>query len=82
MVALRTRIVRVGNSQGIRIPKVLLEQAGIADQVELEVLDGQISVRPGRTARTGWAAQFQAMSEAGDDALLDEGLGRQWDEQE
>ncbi len=82
MVALRTRIVRIGNSQGIRIPKVLLEQAGIADQVELEVQDGQISVRPSRTARAGWAARFQAMSEAGDDALLDEGPGSRWDEQE
>ncbi|WP_343424800.1 AbrB/MazE/SpoVT family DNA-binding domain-containing protein [Candidatus Amarolinea dominans] len=50
-VAIQTRIVRIGNSQGIRIPKPLLEQAGIGDSVELEVHDGQISIRPARRVR-------------------------------
>jgi len=34
--AIRTRIVRIGNSQGIRIPKPLLEQSGISEEVEEE----------------------------------------------
>lgn len=46
-LAMQTRIVRIGNSQGIRIPKPLLEQAGIGDRVEVEVQDGQIAIRPG-----------------------------------
>ena len=70
-IALRTRIVRIGNSQGIRIPKPLLEQAGIADRVELEVQDGQIAIRPARYARAGWEERFSAMAAAGDDRLLD-----------
>ena len=49
--ALQTRIVRIGNSQGIRIPKPLLEQAGIGERVELEVHDGQISIRSARRTR-------------------------------
>jgi antitoxin (DNA-binding transcriptional repressor) of toxin-antitoxin stability system len=34
---MKARIVRIGNSQGVRIPKPLLEQTGLADEVELEV---------------------------------------------
>ena len=55
-LAVQARIVRIGNSQGIRIPKPLLEQAGISEQVELEVHDGQISIRPARRARIVGAA--------------------------
>jgi antitoxin MazE len=83
MVAVRTRIVRIGNSQGVRIPKPLLEQAGIGDRVELEVLEGQISIRPARSARAGWAEQFAAMHESGDDALIDgPQVASSWDEEE
>ena len=70
--ALHTRIVRIGNSQGVRIPKPLLEQAGISDQVDLVVHDGQISIRPARCARSGWGEQFARMNRAGDDQPSDE----------
>ena len=82
-IAVHTRIVRIGNSQGVRIPKPLLEQAGIGDQVELEVHDGQISIRPARRARAGWQEQFTAMAAAGDDRLLDGALpaATAWDEE-
>jgi antitoxin MazE len=81
--ALRTRIVRIGNSQGIRIPKPLLEQAGISDRVDLVVRDGQISIRPARRAREGWEEQFARMSRAGDDRLLDEpAAATVWDAEE
>jgi antitoxin MazE len=83
MVAVRTRIVRIGNSQGVRIPKPLLEQAGIGDRVELEVFEGQISIRPARSPRAGWAEQFAVMREAGDDALIDEPqAATTWDDEE
>ena len=83
-VAIQTRIVRIGNSQGIRIPKPLLEQAGIGDSVELEVHDGQITIRPARRVRAGWAKGFVAMAMAGDDPLLDGAqlTATTWDEEE
>ena len=67
----RTRIVKIGNSQGVRIPKLLLEQANLAGEVELEVRDGEIVIRSSRTLREGWAEQFQRMAAHGDDKLLD-----------
>jgi len=80
----KTRIVRIGNSQGIRIPKPILEQLGFTDEVELEILPDQLIVRPAHPPRSGWDEQFQAMADAGDDHLLDEELPTltQWDEQE
>jgi len=68
---LKTRIIRIGNSQGIRLPKVLIQQLGFTDEVELEAQDGQLVIRPLRVARQGWEEQFQQMAIAGDDQLID-----------
>jgi len=80
---MRARIVKIGNSQGIRIPKPLLDQTGIVEDVELEVRENQI-IRPVSNPRSGWEAAFSKMSELGDDVLVD-GMGtisHSWDEEE
>jgi antitoxin MazE len=82
---MQTRIVQIGNSQGIRIPKALLAQTRLGEEVELVVQYEQIIIRPARRARDGWAEAFRAMAERGDDQLLDrESLSGQnsWDEKE
>ena len=81
---MRTRVVRIGNSQGIRIPKALLEQSQLGNEVEIEVEDDQIVIRPFRKPREGWDVAFAKMAESGDDQLLDEPLAVQtiWDEEE
>ena len=43
---MRTRIVKIGNSQGVRIPKLLLERSNLAEEVELEAEDDRIIIRP------------------------------------
>jgi antitoxin MazE len=80
---MKARIVRIGNSQGIRIPKPLLEQTGLRDEVQLEVKDGELIIRPADRPRQGWEAAFRSMAQAGDDSLLldAEGLSS-WDEEE
>jgi antitoxin MazE len=67
----RTRVVKIGNSQGIRIPKLLLQQAGLTENVELEAEDGRLVVRSVHHPREGWDEEFRKMHEAGDDKLLD-----------
>lgn len=81
---MRTRVIRIGNSKGIRIPKGLLEQSRLGNEVELDVKDDQIVIRPVRRPRDGWDEAFARMSEAGDDILLDKPLAPQttWDEEE
>lgn len=66
-----TRIVRIGNSRGIRVPKALLEQAQLPEEVELQAEPGRIVVRGVRRTREGWADAARSMHEQGDDRLLD-----------
>ena len=68
---IKSRIVKIGNSQGIRIPKLLLEQSNLGEEVELVLQEDQIVVRPIHYVRHGWEEAFKAMSEQGDDELLD-----------
>jgi antitoxin MazE len=80
---MKTRIVRIGNSQGIRIAKYLLEQTGLRDEVEVEAQGNQLVIRPVTAPRAGWKEAFQAMAEAGDDKMLDEGpVTSRFDEEE
>jgi antitoxin MazE len=67
---IKSRIVKIGNSQGIRIPKLLLEQSNLGEEVELVLQEDQIVVRPIHRVRHGWEEAFKAMSERGDDELL------------
>lgn len=76
---IRTRIVKVGNSQGIRIPKPLLEQSGIDTEVEIEVNDDRLIIRAVGRSRVGWDQAFAAMAERKDDVLLDDALATTWD---
>lgn len=69
---IKTRLIKIGNSQGIRIPKPLLEQAGLSGDVEMEAQTGQLVIRPVRPTREGWESAFQRMALLGDDSLMDE----------
>ena len=71
MPGVRTQIVRIGNSRGIRIPKNILEQCHLTGDVIIEPQDGQLVVRPARTPRSGWDEAFETMAKQGDDVLLD-----------
>ena len=77
-----TRIVRIGNSRGIRIPKALLDRAELPDEVELQAEPGRLVVQAIRKPREGWEAAAQAMRATGDDALLDPPLSTAFDNQE
>ncbi len=76
---LRTRITRIGNSRGIRVPKVFLEQLGLEGEVELTLQPDRLVVRPARRPRAGWDDAFQRMAQQGDDRLLDEATATEWE---
>ena len=76
------RIVKIGNSRGIRIPKFLLDQAQLPDEVELHAEPGRLVVQATRRPRTGWARAARAMREQAHDALLDEPTATRFDREE
>lgn len=81
---MKTSIVRIGNSKGIRLPKSVLEQCHLKDSVELEVEDNALIIRPAHAPRSGWAEAFSSMVQHGDDRMLDENvaLSTEWDQSE
>jgi antitoxin MazE len=78
----RTRIIRIGNSRGVRVPKLLLEQAQLVEEVELHAEPGRLVVRAVRRQRSGWDAAARAMRQCGDDRLLDEPTSTRFDDEE
>jgi antitoxin MazE len=76
---IRSRLVKIGNSRGVRIPKPLLEQAGLENEVEMLVKGDQLIIQSPHKPRQGWEAQFARMAENKDDQLLDEPTSTQWD---
>ncbi len=61
---MRTRIVQIGNSRGVRIPKPILEQAGLRDEVDLSVEGDRLVIQPARAPRAGWAEALAAVPAA------------------
>ncbi len=70
---MKTRIVQIGNSRGIRIPKPLLDEAGLGPgaEVELRATADGLEIRAVAQPRAGWAEAAASAHEAGNDALLD-----------
>lgn len=66
---MKSQIIQIGNSQGIRIPKVLLQDSRITGEVDLELHPEGILIRNAQKPRTGWDASFKAMAEDEDDPL-------------
>jgi antitoxin MazE len=80
---MKTRIVSIGNSQGIRIPKLLLEQTGLSGEVEISAEGRALRIHPVKRPRASWDAAFQEMARRGDDVLLDDApCTSAWDEGE
>jgi antitoxin MazE len=80
-MATKTRIVRIGNSRGIRIPRTLLDEADLPEEVELHAEPGRLVVQAVRQPRSGWATAAKRMRARSDDRLLDEPTSTRFDEE-
>jgi antitoxin MazE len=78
----KARIIRIGNSRGIRIPKTLLDEADLPEEVELHVEPGRLVVEAARHARAGWASAAKRMRARADDQLLDEPTATRFDRED
>ncbi len=79
---MKTRLVRIGNSRGVRLPKTIIAQAGLTDEVELEVRDGAVLIARATSTRSGWADATRQMRQRDDDRLLDASTPTRFDEKE
>ncbi|NBC02130.1 MAG: AbrB/MazE/SpoVT family DNA-binding domain-containing protein [Bacteroidetes bacterium] len=82
---MKTKLIRIGNSQGVRIPKPVIEEIGLSGEIEMILEDNQIILRSAEETRKNWDQAFEKMAENQDDQLLDEAETEQpseWDETE
>jgi antitoxin MazE len=82
---MKTKIIRIGNSQGVRIPKPLIEESGITEDIEMILRDDEIILRSAETTRKNWEEAFEKMAEQDHDTLLDQKeieKPSEWDEAE
>ncbi|MEJ2218958.1 MAG: AbrB/MazE/SpoVT family DNA-binding domain-containing protein [Gemmatimonadota bacterium] len=78
---MKAKIVRIGNSQGVRIPKPLLDEAGLEGEVELRLVESGIVIERASAARTGWEQAARSVRERGEDGLVDVPTPTQFDEE-
>lgn len=81
---MKASIIKIGNSQGVRLPKPIIKQCGFGTEVELEVHDHELVIKARRHPRENWEEAFQAMAKKGDDKLIDFGsaIETRWDEED
>ncbi len=82
---MKTKIVKIGNSRGIRIPKSFIDESGIDNEVELEISGDKIIIKPLSKTREFWDSAFKKMAKNNDDILLDSDnviTQTKWDEDE
>ncbi len=85
IVSMKTQVIKIGNSKGIRIPKSILEHSGLGKEVDIEVGEDELITRPVNTPRKGWSEAFRLMSEQGNDTTLDVddmSIKNSWNEEE
>ncbi|MGC2238551.1 MAG: AbrB/MazE/SpoVT family DNA-binding domain-containing protein [Pyrinomonadaceae bacterium] len=80
---MKTQIVTIGNSKGVRIPKILLEQSNLSGEVELEVRGESIIISPTRKPRETWDETFkEASAENDEEELIGGEIQNDFDEEE
>ncbi len=81
-MTIRSKIIKIGNSRGVRIPRTLLDQAGLSGDVQLTVEGENLIIHSTHHPRHDWEAAFKAMAENKDDRSLDALPTTEWDEKE
>ncbi len=79
---MKTDLVRIGNSRGIRIPKPLIEQCGFGDTVEVRIERDRLVISPERRPRQDWNEAFRAAGSASEDEILLQSGSNEFDREE
>ena len=79
---MKTRLVHIGNSRGVRLPKAIIAQAGLTEEVELGVRDGAIVIARATSTRSSWADAARQMRQRDEDRLLDPPTPTRFDDKE
>jgi antitoxin MazE len=79
---MKSRLIRIGNSRGVRLPKPLIEEAGLQEEVEVQIRGNALVITSPSRPRAGWAEAARQMRERGQDRLLDPPANTRFDDHE
>jgi antitoxin MazE len=79
---MKAKIIKIGNSRGVRLPRTVIEEVGLGDEVLLEASRGALVIRPVNSPRSNWSESFKRMALEGDDELIDFNSANKWDDKE
>ena len=79
---MRAKLITIGNSRGVRLPKPLIKEAGLEDEVEIRVHDKRIEIMPVRGTRSGWADAAKLMHDREEDVIIVHDIKNNFDENE
>jgi antitoxin MazE len=78
----KAKLVQIGNSRGIRLPKPIIEEAKLNDEVDIHVREGAIIITSSPTRRSGWAEAAKRLHDRKEDVLLDDSPATAFDKSE
>jgi antitoxin MazE len=81
VITMRSRLVRIGNFRGVRLPKAIIDQVGLDEEVELRVEGRRVVITAVSPPRTGWAEAARCVG-AESRGPLDPATPTQFDENE
>lgn len=82
VITMKARLVRIGNSRGLRLPKPLIEEAGFKDEVEITLRDGALIVTSAEHPRAGWGAAVKLLLERREAYVIAENTPTRFEEDE
>ena len=56
---MKTKLVKIGNSYGVRLPKTLIDECGLTEELNLTVRQGAVVITPFVQPRMGWKQLLQ-----------------------
>lgn len=79
---MKARLIRIGNSRGVRLPKSMIVEADLGEEIELHVRDNEIVISKAAVPRAGWAQAAKKLASRDEDILLDEPASTHFDREE
>ncbi|MEW5818112.1 MAG: AbrB/MazE/SpoVT family DNA-binding domain-containing protein [Spirochaetota bacterium] len=79
---MKAKLIPIGNSRGVRLPKPLIKEVGLDDEVDIHVRDGAIVITPFEKPRFGWEEAAKRLHNQKEDQLLDHYTSTHFDETE
>jgi antitoxin MazE len=69
---MRTNLIKIGNSKGVRITSNIIKECELGNEIEIKVLDKKVIIEAIRKPRSDWNISFEKMNKNKEDVLINE----------